>query len=178
MSFDIALLSVIRARATNLLEALREYDDLPTAKAHVAMWVAELERVNAILSPARLGFAYRVRDEICIYLLENQRQRSLSNEPTSGTDWWWGALDEQLSQRVITRIAGDAEEIKDVLESLLILMAPGLTGSELTEFEESGGATQTKLEARAKYPLAFGKLLNMYRQITLLGRPSTSFWMA
>ncbi|MFI5360196.1 MAG: hypothetical protein ACHQYO_09145, partial [Halanaerobiales bacterium] len=68
--------------------------------------IDKLVEINNILQEANLQVGYRVRDELCFYMLYNQRE-GLLDENT--------AFDFQLMQKILPRIQGSGEAIKKVL---------------------------------------------------------------
>ncbi|MCT8977899.1 AAA family ATPase [Clostridium sp. CX1] len=66
-------------------------------------------KINDILKKARKHFAYRVRDEIIFYMVENKKLELL-NENT--------AFDCQIMQKILPAISGSEVIIKDVLVDL------------------------------------------------------------
>lgn len=71
--------------------------------------IAELTEVNQILTPIQMHFAYRVRDEIVFYMIYNERFSLVSEQE---------AFDLQLLQKVLPRISGTTEGVRDTLEKL------------------------------------------------------------
>lgn len=97
----------------------RPYRKLPDVReGHPAVrWNDALMEINAILEPEDLHFGYRVRDEILIYmayaidLIE-------SLPPGSQTFDEATAFDFQIAQKILPRLSGPAETLRDVLTHL------------------------------------------------------------
>lgn len=86
--------------------------------------VEKLQEINDILQKAYLHVGYRVRDEICFYMLYNHKLDLLKFED---------ALDFQIMQKILPRIQGSSAVIKDILMEL---------------FKFAGGKDFTKEEGR------------------------------
>ena len=65
--------------------------------------------INNILSKSQKQFAYRVRDEILFYMVENKKANLLSED---------AAFDYQIMQKVLPAINGSENSIKEVLVNL------------------------------------------------------------
>ena len=65
--------------------------------------------INNILSKSQKQFAYRVRDEILFYMVENKKSDLLSEDE---------AFDYQIMQKVLPPICGSENSIKEVLINL------------------------------------------------------------
>lgn len=65
--------------------------------------------INNILSKSQKQFAYRVRDEILFYIIENKKANLLSED---------SAFDYQIMQKVLPAINGSENSIKEVLVNL------------------------------------------------------------
>jgi len=68
-----------------------------------------LVEINNILEKANLHVGYRVRDEICFYMINNDRYSLLTYNQ---------ALDFQINQKILPRIQGSDEDIYNVLKEL------------------------------------------------------------
>ncbi|MFW6287396.1 MAG: McrB family protein, partial [bacterium] len=76
--------------------------------------IDKLEEINEILKEANLQVGYRVRDEVCFYMIYNEREELLEENI---------AFDFQLMQKILPRIQGSTEAIKKVLIDLFKLTA-------------------------------------------------------
>ena len=141
-------------------------------------WVAMLERFAAELRPHNLHFGFRVRDEVCIYLYHAAR---LDPAATADEAWWHRFFDSQLVQKVLTRLAGEQDQIEPTLVALFNLCA-----SETADYDANDivALSETQLTAGAaddiapRFRLAARKLRRMLHEIIVEGRPATSFWTA
>lgn len=70
----------------------------------------KLQRINVILEKANAHVGYRVRDEIVFYMLNNKKADLLEENV---------AFDNQVMQKILPRIQGSSEAIKDMLGELL-----------------------------------------------------------
>ena len=69
----------------------------------------QLEKINKVLLKANAHVGYRVRDEICFYMLNNRKAELLSEED---------ALDNEIMQKILPRIQGSSTAIKEMLCTL------------------------------------------------------------
>jgi ElaB/YqjD/DUF883 family membrane-anchored ribosome-binding protein/energy-coupling factor transporter ATP-binding protein EcfA2 len=85
-------------------------------------WLTELVEVNAVLARDRLHFGYRVRNEVLAFV-EQAGDGGLLGE---GDDARRTALDVQLLQKVLPKLAGPRERLERPLRGLLaVCLAPG-----------------------------------------------------
>lgn len=70
---------------------------------------SELQEINGILRKANLHVGYRVRDEIVFYMLNNEETNLLSYEE---------AIDFEIMQKILPRIQGGTQGIKDLIVEL------------------------------------------------------------
>lgn len=97
-----------------------------------------LIEINDILKEGGLHFAYRVRDEIAFYLLNNKKDKLVDDST---------AFDFQLMQKVLPRIEGSSERVQIVLDKLLDKLK-----SQMTE------------DGKPKYPLSLEKIRFMLKR--------------
>lgn len=71
---------------------------------------SKLQRINTILESANAHVGYRVRDEIVFYMLNNKKADLLEEN---------AAFDNQIMQKILPRIQGSSESIKNMLGELL-----------------------------------------------------------
>lgn len=85
-------------------------------------WLTELVEVNAVLARDRLHFGYRVRNEVLAFV-EQAGDGGLLGE---GEDARRVALDIQLLQKVLPKLAGSRERLERPLRGLLeVCLSPG-----------------------------------------------------
>lgn len=75
--------------------------------------LAYLEQVNAILEGTPFKIAYRTRNEFLMYAVNRKKLDEKSQ--------LWQSLDEMTSMKILSRIEGDEERTKRVLDSLKVL---------------------------------------------------------
>ena len=66
----------------------------------------KLEDINKILQKANAHVGYRVRDEICFYMLNNRNADLLAEDD---------AFDNEIMQKILPRIQGSGVSVKDML---------------------------------------------------------------
>lgn len=99
------------------VEAVRDRAGKPYADLAVYDWFGEyLELLDRVYAAAGNSFAYRVMDEISKYILLNI---SVCGE---GPDLYHAYLDEQINQKVLTRLHGSKSQIKSRLENLAAVL--------------------------------------------------------
>lgn len=76
--------------------------------------LAYLEQVNAILEGTPFKIAYRTRNEFLMYAVNRKKLDEKSQ--------LWQSLDEMTSMKILSRIEGDEERTKKVLEGLKTLL--------------------------------------------------------
>lgn len=82
--------------------------------------LAYLEKVNIVLEGTPFKIAYRTRNEFLLYAVNRQLLDKDSQ--------LWQTLDEMTSMKILSRIEGDSERTKNVLEGL-----KGLVEEEITK---------------------------------------------
>lgn len=82
---------------------------LPEYRPIVDSVVGYLIEINDILQEANLHVGYRVRDEICFYMIYNSTFGLMDEDK---------AFDWQLCQKILPRIQGSSQKIMDILRSL------------------------------------------------------------
>ncbi|TBX75885.1 DUF3578 domain-containing protein [Bacillus mycoides] len=113
-----------------------------------------LIEINKTLEPVGAQVGYRIRDEICFYMAYNEQGKLLSFDE---------ALDYQIYQKILPRIAGSDGRTEEVLKQLYVLCA--------NEEYDSGNNDASY----AKYPRSANKLSHMLRRFEYDG--FTSFWI-
>lgn len=115
----------------------------------------ELIRINNQLEPIGAHVGYRVRDEICFYIIY-----SLKDELFSFNE----ALDQCILQKILPRLSGSDERVWETLKGLYQICTSKVYSSEdLTEINE------------AIYPKSTEKIVHMIRRYENDG--FTSFWI-
>lgn len=96
--------------------------------------LAYLEQVNAILEGTPFKIAYRTRNEFLMYAVNRKKLDEKSQ--------LWQSLDEMTSMKILSRIEGDEERTKKVLDGLKILVEEQIA-SAIPPAEEDKPATQS-----------------------------------
>ena len=124
----------------------------------------ELNVWNQILVKANLHVGYRVRDEICFYMMNNKKSELLDFET---------AFDHEIMQKILPRVQGSSSAIKDVLSELFVKCAGDYAGFDGTAAYEK---MQSYLDAKpCKYPNSAKKIAFMMRRYEEDG--FTSYWL-
>ena len=109
--------------------------------------LAYLEKVNTVLEGTPFKIAYRTRNEFLLYAVNRQLLDKDSQ--------LWQTLDEMTSMKILSRIEGDSERTKSVLDGL-----KGLVEEEITKAipEPEEGKEKLKSITAAKIEEMLGKL--------------------
>ncbi|MEY2304021.1 McrB family protein [Bacillus tropicus] len=132
----------------HLKECFKENEDLVRNISTI------LIEINKILESVGAQVGYRIRDEICFYMAYNEQGKLLSFDE---------ALDYQIYQKILPRLAGSDGRTEEVLKQLYVLCA--------NEEYDSGNNDASY----AKYPRSANKLSHMLRRFEYDG--FTSFWI-
>ncbi|MUK87771.1 AAA domain-containing protein [Ornithinibacillus sp. L9] len=116
-----------------------------------------LLEINKILTPIQAHIGYRVRDEICFYLIYSRYLMGFDN-----------AFDYQLHQKILPRITASEPRAFKVLESIYEYCTNH-------QFEEEEPENQAEILENAKYPKSAKKVHEMLRRGQIDG--FTSFWI-
>lgn len=104
--------------------------------------------INEILKKSQKQFAYRVRDEILFYLVENKKT-NLLHEDT--------AFDYQIMQKILPVISGSEESVYQVLIDLLNFVCDTNTIDSIEE------ATNYLKETKVRYENSANKIIYMLK---------------
>ena len=126
--------------------------------------VERLKEINQILKLDNLHVGYRVRDEICFYLIYRDRYDLLDFDQ---------AFDYQLRQKILRRIQGSSSLIKQILVKLFNLCS----GANLTtDNRRIAGEALSYTESGADpYPQSAEKLAYMIKRFEEDG--FTAYWI-
>lgn len=97
--------------------------------------LAYLEQVNAILEGSPFKIAYRTRNEFLMY--------AVNRKALAPDSQLWQTLDEMTSMKILSRIEGDEERSKKVLEGLKTLVEEQIVTAIPTP--EDGGPKPTSI---------------------------------
>jgi len=118
--------------------------------------IAYLEKVNVALEGTPFKIAYRTRNEFLLYAVNRQ----LLNKDSQ----LWQTLDEMTSMKILSRIEGDSERTKNVLEGLKVLVEEEINKA-IPESEEG----KEKLKS-----ITAAKIEEMLNKLKVSGY--TSYW--
>lgn len=96
--------------------------------------LAYLVKVNAILEGTPFKIAYRTRNEFLMY--------AVNRKTLAPNSQLWQTLDEMTSMKILSRIEGDEERTKKVLDGLKTLVEEQIASS-ITPAEEDKPATKS-----------------------------------
>lgn len=124
----------------------------------------ELQAINGILQKAQAHIGYRVRDEIVYYMLNNKNDQLLERNV---------AMDNEIMQKILPRIQGSSNSIKEMLCELFQKCAGDYTGLAQPAIHEQ---MQAYLDTRdCKYKKSAEKICYMVRRFEEDG--FTSYWL-
>ena len=134
------------------------------AQSNVQQYCNQLEKINKILQTANAHVGYRVRDEICFYMLNNRNAKLMSDDE---------ALDHEIMQKILPRIQGSGASIK---EMLCKLFKDILAGDYDRQAGDAAGM-EKKLNSNdnIRYPHSAEKVMFMVRRFEEDG--FTSYWL-
>lgn len=162
---------------TNIQELKQQWEanmELSAQLNHIEtinLWVNELESFNILLGRLKFNIGLRVRDEVCIYLY----YAALNNLDNLREDWWHKYFDNQLVQKLLTRLFGEIDD----LEPLLIQLFNKCFKEENGIYDDAEAICQianVPEEIGIIYPKAAVKLHNMLVDLIIYRNPSVSFW--
>lgn len=81
--------------------------DCATDAEYIDEICSELQQINEILLKANAHIGYRVRDEIVFYMLNNKKEGNLLTHQQ--------ALDNEIMQKILPRIQGSSESVREML---------------------------------------------------------------
>lgn len=123
-----------------------------------------LEELNRILVKGNLHVGYRVRDEICFYMMNNKAADLLPEDT---------ALDHEIMQKILPRVQGSSAAIKEVLSELFMECAGDYSGFVgTTVYEQMNSFLDSK---PCRYPDSAKKIAFMMRRYEEDG--FTSYWL-
>lgn len=103
--------------------------------------LAYLEKVNTVLEGTPFKIAYRTRNEFLLYAVNRQILDKDSQ--------LWQTLDEMTSMKILSRIEGDSERTKSVLEGLKVLVEEEIS-KVIPEPEEGKEKLKSITDAKIK----------------------------
>ena len=128
---------------------------------------SKLIKINDVLEKASLHIGYRVRDEIMFYMLNNKEAGNLISDDE--------AFDNEIMQKILPRIQGSSQSIKDLLCELFKIFAGDFTGIQ-TENNSASEQMQVFIDSESCiYSKSAKKIQFMTRRFEEDG--FTSFWL-
>ncbi|RWR11895.1 AAA family ATPase [Siminovitchia fortis] len=131
-----------------LKDAFADHEELIR---EVTGWLVE---VNQILEKVKHHFGYRVRDEICFYMIYNEQGQLMPKEQV---------FDLQLHQKILPRISGNDADTEKVLKELYSYCTGHAWEADIDTSTES------------RFPQSTAKLASMIKKANHEG--FTSFWL-
>lgn len=119
---------------------------------------AELVKINQMLQKADVQVGYRVRDEVCFYMIYNQQADLMTFDE---------ALDFQLHQKILPRLSGSDGSVEKVLTELYRYC----TGAVYEGYDSESGDTPVQ----GRFPKSGRKINGMLGRLGTDG--FTSFWI-
>lgn len=147
--------SFLRTRCLSIKDALKANEE------YVKEVNEKIIQINDILKPYSKHFAYRVRDEIVFYMLENKLSELLKEDE---------AFDYQIKQKILPTIIGSDECIKDILFKLYKYCVPEVDLNPDGDYVKQASEYLVK----AKYKQSAEKISMMLRGYR---DGYTSFWI-
>lgn len=123
-----------------------------------------LQDINGILQKANAHVGYRVRDEICFYMLNNRKAGLLTDDD---------ALDNEIMQKILPRIQGSGISVKEMLCELFIK----ILAKDYDNPDGDAIGMQMILNKKdgVRYPRSAAKVMFMVRRFEEDG--FTSYWL-
>jgi hypothetical protein len=153
-----------------VVEGVDVYD---SNKAVCDMCLKYLERVNQVLDRTPFKVAYRTRNELLLYVVNNLPYNMSADGETLPQEYVIAkALDEITNMKILSRIEGDETKVhKDFLDRLVQTIKEGLSSiSHLQYGAESMEGDDNKIEKS----ISIAKLEEMTKKLTETGY--TSYW--
>lgn len=117
--------------------------------------------INKILSRGKRQFAYRVREDILFYMVENKKNNLIDED---------GAFDFQIMQKILPTISGSQVVVKEVLIDLFNFCI----GRDTVYYEDDYVEESMKVLHEARYPLSAEKIIYMLKGYRYDG--ISTFW--
>lgn len=132
-----------------------------------------LKKVNAKLEGTPFKFAYRTRNEVLLYVVNNlPYNQSENGDPLSQEYVIARALDEITNMKILSRIEGDETKVSnDFLNKLIETIKEGLTSITGLQY---GAKEKKKEEEQVEKSISIAKLEEMAMKLSESGY--TSYW--
>ena len=131
-----------------------------------------LQRVNEVLEETPFKVAYRTRNEVLLYVVNNLPYNQSADGTTLSREYVVArALDEITNMKILSRIEGDESKVrKDFLDSLVKIISEGLTSISGRRY----GAEPVDSDDPVEKSVSLAKLREMTKKLTDSGY--TSYW--
>lgn len=132
-----------------------------------------LQRVNEVLEETPFKVAYRTRNEVLLYVVNNLPYNQSADGTTLPQEYVVArALDEITNMKILSRIEGDESKVrKDFLDSLVKTISEGLK-SILDD--QNGAESVVDNDSLIEKSISLAKLKEMTKKLTDSGY--TSYW--
>lgn len=127
--------------------------------------ISTLKQINEVLGAGFAQFGYRVRDEVCFYMVNNQNNDILDQNI---------AMDYCILQKILPRIQGSSMSIKDVLMALFAICA-GSSKDQIDRDNASAKMFEYLQEKSIFYRKSAEKIAFMTQRLEEDG--FTSYWL-
>lgn len=132
-----------------------------------------LQKVNEVLEETPFKVAYRTRNEVLLYVVNNLPYNKSADGTTLSQEYVIArALDEITSMKILSRIEGDESKVrKDLLDRLVETIRVGL---ESILGRQYGAESMERDDSQIEKSISISKLKEMTKKLTDSGY--TSYW--
>ncbi|MCF2945444.1 MrcB family domain-containing protein [Paenibacillus tarimensis] len=141
-----------------------------TYKTLIEETTQQLVAINSILESIHSHVGFRIRDAICFYLIYNEQAGLMTREQ---------ALDYQLLQKILPRIQGSNNAVRQVLLQLLQITLGSARRLDMSSLEEDASSLWRNVDQAvegAAYAQSARKIVFMLRRLDEDG--FTSYWLS
>lgn len=149
----------LKARCVQLIDCKHEYE-------YVYQLCQELEQLNSLLETAGFQCGYRIRDEIAFYMVNNKKAGLLEHDQ---------AMDFQILQKILPRIQGSSNAIKEMLDELFKYLASDYEGYQVVNDNLGDRMLKHLKDHPGRYPKSASKVAFMVRRFEEDG--FTTYWL-
>lgn len=134
-----------------------------------------LDKVNAELEGTPFKVAYRTRNEVLLYVVNNLPYTKESNGTVHTQEYVIAkALDEITNMKILSRIEGDESKVSlDFLNGLKKTISEGLTKISSLEYADKAKKSEDNSVANVEKSISLAKITEMTKK---LDSGYTSFW--
>lgn len=132
-----------------------------------------LQKVNEVLEDTPFKVAYRTRNEVLLYVVNNLPYNKSADGTTLSQEYVIArALDEITNMKILSRIEGDESKVrKDLLDRLVEAIREGL---ESISGRQYGAESMERDDSQVEKSISIAKLKEMTKKLTDSGY--TSYW--